>query len=67
MQSVARTIRSLKANVSREEALRHFTSGTRGVAAAVLRGRARSMAELYIPYCLFRVNIRNAGREGLLV
>jgi hypothetical protein len=63
MQSVAETIRSLKPNVSREEALRHFTGGARGVAAGILQGRARSMAELYIPYRLYRVNVRNGGRE----
>ena len=63
MQTVAETIRSLKANVSREEALRHFTGGLRGVGAGVIRGRARSIAELYIPYRLFRVKISNRGRE----
>src|ERR1035441_5727166 len=63
MRSVAETIRSLKPNVSREEALRHFTGGARGVAAGILQGRARSMAELYIPYRLYRVNVRNGGRE----
>ena len=63
MQSVGETIRSLKPNVSREEALRHFTSGVQGVAAGVIRGRAQSIAELYIPYRLFRVKITNRGRE----
>lgn len=63
MPSVAETIRSLKPNVSREDALRHFAGGVRGVAADFLRGRARSMAELYIPYHLFHVKIRNSGRE----
>ena len=63
MPSVAETIRSLKPNVSREEALRHFTAGIRGMAANCSRGRARSLAELYIPYRLFHVTIRNSGRE----
>src|ERR1035438_2772639 len=63
MRSVAETIRSLKPNVSREEALRHFTGGARGVAAGTLQARTPSMAELYIPYRLYRVNVRNGGRE----
>ncbi len=63
MQSAPETIRSLKPNVSREDALRHFTEGTRAVAADILRGRPRSMADLYIPYRLFEANIRNDGRE----
>lgn len=63
MPSVAETIRSLKPNVSREEALRHFTGGARGVAVGILQGRARSMAELYIPYRLYRVNVINGERE----
>jgi hypothetical protein len=63
MPSVAETIRGLKPNVSREEAVRHFTGGVRGMAANFLRGRARSMAELYIPYRVFQVKIRNSGRE----
>lgn len=63
MQSTPETISSLKPNVSREDALRHFTEGTRAVAADILRGPARSMADLYIPYRLFQVNIRNDGRE----
>jgi hypothetical protein len=63
MPGAAETIRSLKPNVSREEALLHFTGGARGGAARILQGRARSMAELYIPYRLFQVKIKNGGRE----
>lgn len=63
MQNVGETIRILKPNVSREEAIRHFTAGAGGVLAAVLRGRARSIAELYIPYRLFQVKITNHGHE----
>ena len=63
MQSVAETIRSLKPNVCREEALQHFTGGVRGLASNLFRGRPRSMADLYIPYRLFHVKVRNRGRE----
>lgn len=56
-------IRSLKPNVSREQAVQHFTSGVLNAAARLTRGRVRSIAELYIPYRTFRVRIRSAGRE----
>ena len=56
-------IRSLKPNVSREEAIRHFSNGVVNGAAKLLRGPVRSLAELYIPYRLFQVKIRSAGRE----
>jgi hypothetical protein len=62
-----KNICSLRANVSREEASRHFTGGLRGVAAGFIRGRARSIADLYIPYRLFRVKISNRGREEIRI
>ncbi len=63
MGNVSETIRSLRPNVSRQQALRHFTGGARGVVAGILQGRARSIAELYIPYRLYRVRITNGERE----
>jgi hypothetical protein len=56
-------IRSLKPNVSREQAIRHFTGGPLNLAANLTRGRVRSIAELYIPYRTFRVKIRGGSRE----
>lgn len=56
-------IRSLKPNVTREEAIRHFSEGVVNGVAQLIRGPVRSLAELYIPYRLFQVNIRSAGRE----
>jgi hypothetical protein len=56
-------IRSLKANVTREEAIRHFTNGVLNGAVELIRGPVRSLAEFYIPYRLFEVRIRSAGRE----
>jgi hypothetical protein len=63
MQKSAGTIRSLKPNVSLDEALRHFTGGVRGKVSKALRGPARSVAELYIPYRLFKTRIENSGHE----
>lgn len=56
-------IRSLKPNVTREQAIRHFTEGVVNRAADLLRGRVRAVAELYIPYRLYRVKVFSAGRE----
>lgn len=56
-------IRSLKPNVTREQAIRHFTEGVVNRAADLLRGRVRSVAELYIPYRLYRVKVFSGGRE----
>ena len=56
-------IRSLKPNVTREEAIRHFTNGVLNGAVELIRGPVRSLAEFYIPYRLFQVTIRSGGRE----
>jgi hypothetical protein len=56
-------IRSLRPNVTRDEAIRHFSNGVVNGTAKLMRGPVRSLAELYIPYRLFQVKIRSAGRE----
>ena len=56
-------VRSLRPNVTREEATRHFTAGVANVARDLFRGRVRSIAELYIPYRFFRVTVRSSGRR----
>jgi len=56
------SIRSLKPNVTREEVIRQFSG--RGLSATLRNlayGRLRSVAELYIPFRLFRVQISNGG------
>jgi hypothetical protein len=55
-------IRSLKPNVTRDEAIRQFSP--RGPSALIRNaafGPLRSVAELYIPFHLFRVQIVNRG------
>jgi hypothetical protein len=55
-------IRSLKPNVTREDAIRQFQAdGASAVFRDALFGRLRSVAELYIPFRLFRVRIVNRG------
>jgi hypothetical protein len=58
-----KTIRSLKPNVSREQAMQHFSAGPLNLLTNLTRGSVRSIAELYIPYRTFRVRIGSGGRE----
>jgi hypothetical protein len=60
-------IRSLKPNVSREEAIEQFSSGVTGFLRDAVFGPLRSVAEFYIPFHLFQVQILNRGRPGLHV
>jgi hypothetical protein len=56
------SIRSLRPNVTRDQAILQFSA--RGPAALfrnAVHGRLRSVAELYIPFRLFRVRIVNRG------
>jgi len=56
------SIRTLKPNVTRDEAQRHFTGGTFN-AADWFHGPVQSIGELYIPFRLFSVKLVNSGRE----
>lgn len=63
------TIRSLKSNVTREEAIQCFApAGTTGVIRALARGPLTSLADLYIPFRVFQVTVTNSGvRQSKLV
>jgi hypothetical protein len=55
-------IRSVKPNVTRDEAIRQFSGrGLSGALRRIVLGRLHSVAELYIPFRLFRVRISNDG------
>ena len=55
-------IRTLKPNVTREQAILQFSStGIPRLFRNVACGRLRSVAELYIPFRLFQVQIMNRG------
>jgi hypothetical protein len=56
-------IRSLRPNVSREEALEQFTTGIMGRLRSAVYGSVRSVADFYIPFTLFQVTIINAGKQ----
>ena len=56
-------IRSLKANLSREEALQHFSGGLGARLRETAFGPLRSVADFYIPFRLFRVEIVNRGKH----
>jgi hypothetical protein len=55
-------IRSVKPNVTRDDAVRQFSGrGSSAILRNLLWGRLRSVAELYVPFRLFRVRITNRG------
>jgi hypothetical protein len=56
-------IRSLRPNVSREEAIEQFAGGMAGALRSALQGPVRSIADFYIPFALFQVMVSNAGKE----
>jgi hypothetical protein len=56
-------IRSLRPNVTRDEAIRVFSRGAWGVIQSSIAGRLRSVAEFYVPFQLYRVEICNRGKR----
>ena len=56
-------IRSLKANVTREEAMQQFSSGMFDFLRETTFGRLRSVADFYIPFRLFQIEILNGGKR----
>jgi hypothetical protein len=56
------TIHTLRPNVSREEAILHFSGGLPGWLRRTTLGPLRLLADVYIPFHLFRIDISNRGR-----
>jgi hypothetical protein len=56
-------IQSLRPNVTREEAVRHFSGGVHAHVRAFLSGPLRSVADFYIPFRIYEVEIANAGKK----
>jgi hypothetical protein len=57
-------IRSLRPNVTREEAVAEFSpTGPRGLVRRLMFGPLRSVADFYIPFRLFQVEVCNAGKR----
>jgi len=50
---------SLRPNVTREDAARNMCAGISGRLHAIHYGRLRALADVYIPYRVFRSEIRN--------
>jgi hypothetical protein len=56
-------IRSLRPNVTREEAAAEFSpAGPAGLVRHLFFGPLRSVADFYIPFRLFQVEVSNAGK-----
>jgi hypothetical protein len=56
-------IRSLRPNVTREQAIAAFSRGAWGTIQAFLLGPLRSVAEFYVPFQLYRAEISNGGKR----
>ena len=56
-------IRSLRPNVSREEATDYFSSGLADILRTTVSGPLKSVADFYIPFRLFQVEILNGGKR----
>jgi hypothetical protein len=56
-------IRSLRPNVTREEAIKQLSGGIVGTLRSALQGPVRSVADFYIPFILFQVTLTNAGKS----
>ena len=54
-------IRSLRPNVSREQAVEQISGGISGAFRKATLGPLRSIADFYIPFRLFHVDISNSG------
>jgi hypothetical protein len=54
---------TLRPNVTQEQAVAQFSSrGLLGSTRAAIFGRLRSVADFYVPFRVFRLDIRNRGR-----
>lgn len=56
------TIQTLRPNVTREEAIRQFSRGLPGWLRRAAFGPLRLLADVYLPFHLFQVDITNGGR-----
>jgi hypothetical protein len=56
-------IRSLRPNVTREEATDYFSSGLADILRTTAFGPLKSVADFYIPFRLFQVEIVNGGKR----
>jgi len=60
-------IRSLRPNVTREEAMEQFSSGMFDFLRETAFGPLRSVADFYIPFQLFQIEILNGGKRDLRI
>ena len=57
------SIRILRPNVTREEATEQFSSGLADILRTTASGPLKSVADFYIPFQLFQVEILNGGKR----
>jgi len=60
-------IRTLRPRVTREQAVAAFRGGFAGAARRVALGPLRSVADVYVPFRLYRVTLQHAAHRQLLI
>jgi hypothetical protein len=60
----ARSIRALRSAVTRDEAIQAFAGGVTGRARSVALGPLRSVADVYVPFRLYRVSVERCATSG---
>jgi hypothetical protein len=60
----AGSIRALRSAVTRDEAIEAFAGGLAGRARCLTLGPLRSVADVYVPFRLFRVSIERCAASG---
>jgi hypothetical protein len=63
----APSIRTLRPRVTRDQAVDAFSRGVVGVVRRLALGPLRSIADIYVPFRLYRVTIGHAARRQILV
>jgi hypothetical protein len=59
-------VRSLKPRMNQEEAMRCFApGGLRGAITGLRKGPLLRIGKAYVPFALYRVQVRNRGREAV--
>jgi hypothetical protein len=59
----ARWITTVRSNISRDQAIRTFTAGPGGWSRRAVLGPLRSIADVYVPFRIYRVHISNGRRR----
>jgi hypothetical protein len=63
----AQSIATLRSHISRDQAIRTFTVGPGGWSRRAVLGPLRSIADVYVPFRIYRIHISNGRRRQTTV